>query len=448
MDNYNLPESDNENKSNEKDLNLQERRKNRRKIRRNRKVNLESQLTYFQESRQKEQKSDSEKQLSFYQIVFLFFTITPLFFSLAIFLSKTIFKEQLSQINVPQQSQESLENTQQDFIQETVLEPRLPQLPNTSTSTSLFNQDTNNNLLNQEDNQDIYGKPQQNNSEQLDKIVESIILLCQKSGLSTENLSITLLDVNTGVKAGYQYEKLRYPASVVKIFWLVAAINYLPQTDNQEEVKNNIEKMIKQSDNDSSGYVVDWLTNTTSGEALDSAQFQKWSEKRKSLNKMFSPQYGDLDITHKTFPLPKQNYFKPEGRDLQLRGGEIKNPTRNKISTDQTTWLMYGIITNPEYIEAKKLLTTDLATFDWKDPNINYFNPVMGLFAESLPTNIEFVSKAGWTTQTRQEVAYISTKDGKTRYILAVFAEDPAYSKDKTIFPTISKKVFELMSRQ
>ncbi|AIE74548.1 Beta-lactamase superfamily protein [Synechocystis sp. PCC 6714] len=72
----------------------------------------------------------------------------------------------------------------------------------------------------------------------------------------------------------------------------------------------------------------------------------------------------------------------------------------------------------------------------------------MNLFGESLPTDIEFVSKAGWTSQTRQETAYIATMDGKTKYILTVFAEDPDYSKDKTIFPAISKKVFELMSNQ
>ncbi|MCT0254087.1 MULTISPECIES: hypothetical protein [unclassified Synechocystis] len=163
---------------------------------------------------------------------------------------------------------------------------------------------------------------------------------------------------------------------------------------------------------------------------------------------IFSPYYGNLDITHKTFPLPKQNYFKPEGRDLQLRGGNIENPVRNKISTEQTTFLMYHIVSAPDLNYAKQLLTINLATFNWKNPNINYFNPVMNLFGESLPTDIEFVSKAGWTSQTRQETAYIATMDGKTKYILTVFAEDPDYSKDKTIFPAISKKVFELMSNQ
>ena len=335
------------------------------------------------------------------------------------------------------------------MIKETLIEPKTPQLPN-----ELLNQKVNNNLTNQQNSQNIYNQaqnsqPLQNKNPQLEKIIASIITLCKSSGLPIENISITLLDVNTGAIEGYQSEKLRYPASVVKIFWLVMALNKLPQASDQVSMQANIEQMIKQSDNDSSGYVVDWLTGTQSGEALSNNEFQKWAEKRRSLNTNFSKAgYGDLDITHKTFPLPKQKLFEPEGRDLQLRGGEIKNPVRNKISTQQTTWLMYQIVTFPEPNRAKQLLSTDLATFNWKDPNINYFNPIRGLFGESLPTDVEFISKAGWTTQTRQEVAYIATKDGKTRYILTIFAEDPAYSKNKTIFPQISKVVFEGMSNQ
>lgn len=55
------------------------------------------------------------------------------------------------------------------------------------------------------------------------------------------------------------------------------------------------------------------------------------------------------------------------------------------------------------------------------------------------------VSKAGWTSASRQEVAFFKSKDGKTRYILAVFGDDPAYGKSKKIFPEISALVYGKM---
>jgi hypothetical protein len=54
---------------------------------------------------------------------------------------------------------------------------------------------------------------------------------------------------------------------------------------------------------------------------------------------------------------------------------------------------------------------------------------------------------AGWTTASRQEVAYISSSDGKSEYILAVIGDDKAYGNDKTIFPKISQIVAKTMLR-
>jgi hypothetical protein len=54
-------------------------------------------------------------------------------------------------------------------------------------------------------------------------------------------------------------------------------------------------------------------------------------------------------------------------------------------------------------------------------------------------------SKAGWTSSTRQEVAFVKTRKGKTAYILAIFAEDRAYAQDGKIFPKMSRLVFDRM---
>ncbi|EAW46753.1 hypothetical protein PN465_15450 [Nodularia spumigena CS-584] len=82
-----------------------------------------------------------------------------------------------------------------------------------------------------------------------------------------------------------------------------------------------------------------------------------------------------------------------------------------------------------------------------KEQNPNVFNPVRGFFSESLPTDVYFGGKAGWTSGSRQEAAYIATRDGSAAYILVVFGEDRAYAYDWKIFPKISNLVLERMSK-
>lgn len=48
-------------------------------------------------------------------------------------------------------------------------------------------------------------------------------------------------------------------------------------------------------------------------------------------------------------------------------------------------------------------------------------------------------------SESRQEVAYIATQDGKAAYILVIFADAPAYGDDWEIFPAISRFVFNQM---
>jgi len=89
------------------------------------------------------------------------------------------------------------------------------------------------------------------------------------------------------------------------------------------------------------------------------------------------------------------------------------------------------------------LLTRDLDPKAWKkDPT----NPIKGFLGESLPTNIYFGSKVGYTSKSRSEAAFVRTLDDKAIYILVVFADDPAYSKDETIFPAISQYVFDRLN--
>jgi hypothetical protein len=118
------------------------------------------------------------------------------------------------------------------------------------------------------------------------------------------------------------------------------------------------------------------------------------------------------------------------------------------MTTNQAARLMYEIFTNqavsPECSQKmQQLLLRDLRPEVWKQ---ELYNSVEGFLGESLPyEQIYFASKVGWTSGSRQEVAFVATKDGKTRYILAVFADHPAYAEDWEIFPKLSIHVFNRM---
>ncbi len=291
-------------------------------------------------------------------------------------------------------------------------------------------------------------------SQNLQNIVDEVVTTIYKKDLPLEDLSITLINVNTNEIAGYQQTKLRYPASVVKLFWLTALYGqyYSGVWQDPTLFSNDIIKMIKDSDNEASSRIVDSITQATSGENLSGEEYEDWFYKRTWLNRYFeNAGYEGINISQKTYPIPYLKYSLPEGRDKQMRG-EGSKPIRNKISTYQASRLMYEIVTNrafnSEYSQAlQTVLYWNLATEPRRnnDPNEGYFNPIKTFFGEKLPTDIEFYSKAGWTSDTRAEVAFIKTKDGKTAYILAVFTENSLYAKNEQIFPEISSLVYQKM---
>ncbi|MEB3189555.1 MAG: serine hydrolase [Snowella sp.] len=291
--------------------------------------------------------------------------------------------------------------------------------------------------------------------EKLDNIRNSIIETCAKRGYSTANLSLMIIDVNSGASSGYQEQQLRYPASIAKIFWLTyasALITQSPQLLSNENPQflEYLTLMIRESDNNSTSNVIDIITQTKSGATLSPAEYATWSNKRNLMNQFFEHYYGfkGINISQKVFPIPDIDYSSPEGRDQQIRGNNPDTPIRNKLSVQHAAYLMY-FIAQENFLspQLKELLKWDLNSFDWKSTSIDYFNPIKSFFGESLPQDTIFYSKAGWTTQTRSEVAYISTPDGKTKYVLAIFTEDTNYAKDETLFPEISKITFNTMQQ-
>ena len=126
------------------------------------------------------------------------------------------------------------------------------------------------------------------------QIEQKIISLAKQRNLSEDKLSISLIDFskltcslsrekNDYCYYKYQDREKRYPASLVKLFWLVIAYDKYPNPDDQ--FHEQLREMIVNSDNEDSSKVVDKITNTKSTkEKLSNSDFITFQKNRYDLN--------------------------------------------------------------------------------------------------------------------------------------------------------------------
>lgn len=291
-------------------------------------------------------------------------------------------------------------------------------------------------------------------SQELQMIVDEAVQIASNKGLPVEPLSISLLDVSNSQAhtfAGYQNQTLRFPASVAKLFWMAAFYSAMEKgriAEKESAFTSDLEQMIRVSNNDAASRILDKITDTESGDKLTGESWENWLKKRNQINSFFqSSGYENISLTTKNYPIYYLNQEQPTGRELQLQR-DLSEPIRNQVTTDQAARLMYEIYTRQAVssIASRKmayLLTRDLDPKAWKnDPS----NSIQGFLGESLPTNIYFGSKVGYTSKSRSEVAFVRTLDDRAIYILVVFGDDPAYAKDETIFPAISRSIFDRLN--
>ena len=93
-------------------------------------------------------------------------------------------------------------------------------------------------------------------------------------------------DAGQGVGAGWNEERLLYPASVVKLFYAVAVERWLQQDliPESDELQRALRDMIGDSSNDATGLVMDLLTGTSSGPALQGTAWELWQRQRQLVN--------------------------------------------------------------------------------------------------------------------------------------------------------------------
>ena len=165
--------------------------------------------------------------------------------------------------------------------------------------------------------------------------------------------------------------------------------------------------MIVDSSNEATQYVVDVLTHTTAGYELPPKEMEEWQHQRNAINRYFSSLgYTNINVNQKTFC--EDAY----GRERVSRGPNGEN--RNKLTTDATARLMMEIVTGKAANATRTAAMMALLRREYSGKSNDPDDQGRGFTGMALHEQEGFRlwSKAGWTSTTRHDVAYIETPDG------------------------------------
>lgn len=247
---------------------------------------------------------------------------------------------------------------------------------------------------------------------------------------------------------GFTYRGVEriYPASVVKLFYMVAVNEWLEKGMTQpcQELERAVKDMIVDSSNDATSLVVDILSGTTSGPELPVGPFETWKYQRHIVNRYYQSlgweEMQTINVCQKTWS------DGPYGRERAFYGEMLEN--RNMLTTNATAKLLHSIVGGVAVSSGRSqammnLLKRSLNRDDL--PQDVEEDQITGFLGGGLSQNAQIWSKAGWTSQVRHDAAYIELPDQRP-YILVVFTEGKANAKSREILPFISQQFADAIS--
>ncbi|NJN20959.1 MAG: serine hydrolase [Leptolyngbya sp. RL_3_1] len=245
--------------------------------------------------------------------------------------------------------------------------------------------------------------------------------------------------------ASYRGVECIYPASVVKLFYLVAVQEWLERgmIQGSTELDRAIRDMIVDSSNDATGLVLDVLTGTTSGPELPPGPFATWQQQRNLVNRYCQslqwPELETINVNQKTW------CDGPYGRERVLLGEAFEN--RNLLTTEATARLLHSIIGGVSVSgpRSQTMMTLMQRSLDPQVLAADPENQVTGFLGAGLPPTAHLWSKAGLTSKVRHDAAYIELAD-QPPYLLVVFTEGPYASQNEAILPFVSRQIVRQLS--
>ena len=289
-----------------------------------------------------------------------------------------------------------------------------------------------------------YSPPKMNSSKELqvmlDRVIQDMLKSYPNDSFKQTEIAATLIDVrdpNDLKTANFRGNERIYPASVVKMFYMNALERQLEdgKVTMTPELQRGLKDMIVVSSNEATQYILDVLTDTSSGAELPPKEFEAWQYKRNRVNRFYSAMgYTNINVNQKTFC--EDAY----GVEQQTRN--YKGENRNALTTDAVARLLTEIVLGRMNTPDRTKAMMDLMKRDpfkkSDDPDSQDVAFSGKALVDLKLTDARIWSKAGWTNRARHDAAYIETPDGE-KFVLVVFTEN--HANDKEVIPTIVKGV-------
>jgi beta-lactamase class A len=283
-------------------------------------------------------------------------------------------------------------------------------------------------------------------SPELQKVVDgaarAALARFAEKGFAEKHLAVTLVDVTdpkSPRRASFRGAEPIYPASVVKLFYLVAAHRWLEdgKLKETEELNRALRDMIVDSSNDATHFVVDALSGVANGAELSPSELKKWAEKRGAVNRYFAALGyavgpGGVNVVQKPW------CEGPYGRERQFLGPKFEN--RNKLTTDATARLLADVAAGRAVNAARSARMLELMKRDFSGQSADPDDQAHGFTGLALEAGVRYWSKAGWTSTTRHDAAYLELPGGR-RLVLVTFTTDHANERD--IIPTVAREIIK-----
>lgn len=261
-------------------------------------------------------------------------------------------------------------------------------------------------------------------------------------GFKVDDIAATLIDLrNAGDLRGASFngEKSIYPASVVKMFYMAALERQLEdgKIKTTTELQRGLRDMIVDSSNEATQYILDVLTDTSSGAELPPKEFEKWQFKRNRVNRFYSAMgYERINVNQKTFC--------EDAYGIEQQTRNYKGQNRNMLTTNATARLLAEIVlgrmNTPERTRAMMDLMKRDPFAESKDPDSQATGFTGMALSGKKIAGSKLWSKAGWTSKSRHDAAYVETPDG-LKFVLVIFTEN--HANEREVIPSIAGKVID-----
>jgi Beta-lactamase enzyme family len=268
--------------------------------------------------------------------------------------------------------------------------------------------------------------------EVFDRAISETLLEFAGTKVQSNQLAATLIKLGAQPQtASYRGDMPIYPASVVKLFYLVAAHQWMEEAKIQDtpELRRAMKDMIEDSSNDATHYVLDVITGTTAGPELPREEMEAWEQKRNAVNRWFVAQgYKRLNLNQKPW------CEGPYGRERIFVGKNFEN--RNALTTGATADVLMKIVQGS--LVSKKRCQEMMALLK-RDPFKRGDDQATEFIGKAVPPESKLWSKAGWTSTTRHDAAYVELPNG-TKLVLVIFTT--GHSRNKDIIPALTRRLF------